>query len=91
MADFKNLNDLSPELKILMVNAQTQLDTARAKSKEYGLSIELCYRMQLRDDSAELERCIKKIAKGRFKEKDGEKLRVATIRLKTVVDAVVQH
>lgn len=91
MADFKNLNDLPPELKILLVNAQTQLDNARAETKEKRLSIDLTARMQLRDDCAEVERCIRKIEKGKFKEKDIEKLKLATIRLKTVVDGIFRH
>lgn len=91
MADFKNLNDLSPELKILIVNAQAQLDNARAEAKEKRLSIDLAARMQLRDDCAEVERCIHKIEKGKFKDKDIEKLRLAAIRLKTVVDGVFRH
>ena len=88
MADFKNLNDLAPELKILLVNAQTTLDDARSKMKEKGLSVDLTSRLQLRDDTKELERCIKKIAGGKFKDKDVEKLRLAVIRLETVVDGV---
>ena len=91
MADFRNLNDLSPELKILIVNAQTQLESARAETKEKRLNIDLSAKMQLRDECAELERCIRKIEKGIFKDKDVEKLRVATIRLKTVADGVFRH
>lgn len=88
MADFKNLNDLAPELKILLVNAQTTLDDARSKMKEHGLRVDLTSRLQLRDDTKELERCIKKIERGKFKDKDVEKLRLAAIRLNTVVDGV---
>lgn len=88
MADFKNLNDLAPELKILLVNAQVTLDDARSKMKEKGLSVDLTSRLQLRDDTKELERCIKKIERGKFKDKDVEKLRLAAIRLDTVVDGV---
>ena len=88
MADFKNLNDLAPELKILLVNAQTTLDDARSKMKEQGLRVDLTSRLQLRDDTKELERCIKKIARGKFNDRDVEKLRLAAIRLDTVVDGV---
>ena len=88
MADFKNLNDLAPELKILLVNAQTTLDDARSKMKEKGLSVDLTSRLQLRDETKEQERCIKKIERGKFKDKDVEKLRLAAIRLDTVVDGV---
>ena len=88
MADFKNLNDLAPELKILLVNAQVTLDDARSKMKEKGLSVDLTSRLQLRDDTKELERCIKKLERGKFKDKDVEKLRLAAIRLDTVVDGV---
>ena len=88
MAEFENLNDLAPELKILLVNAQVTLDDARSKMKEHGLSVDLTSRLQLRDDTKELERCIKKIARGKFKDKDVEKLRLAVIRLNTVVDGV---
>ena len=88
MADFKNLNDLAPELKILLVNAQTTLDDARSKMKEQGLRVDLTSRLQLRDDTKELERCIKKIARGKFNDRDVEKLRLAVIRLDTVGDGV---
>ena len=88
MADFKNSNDLAPELKILLVNAQTTLDDARSKMKEQGLRVDLTSRLQLRDDTKELERCIKKIARGKFNDREVEKLRLAVIRLETVVDGV---
>lgn len=91
MSDFKNLNDLPTELKILIVNAQTQLDSARAETKEKRLNIDLSAKMQLRDECAELERCIRKFEKGKFQDKDVEKLRMAAIRLKTVVDGVFRH
>lgn len=91
MTDFGNLNGLSPELKILMVNAQTQLDQTRSKMKEKGLRLDLAGKMQLRDDCAELERCIKKIAKGKFKDKDAEKLKLAVIRLHAVTEGIFKE
>ena len=91
MIDFTKLNDLSPEIKILLVNAQCALDEAQAKTKEKGLSLDLTSRWQIRDDSKELERCMKKIAKGKFKEADLEKLNHATIRLQTVVEGVFRR
>ena len=91
MADFKNLNDLAPELKILLVQAQSALDEAAAKTKEIGLGLDLTSRWQIRDDSKELERCMNRIVKGRYKEKDIEKLRNAVIRLQTVVEGVFRR
>lgn len=88
MIEFEKLNDLAPEAKILLVTAQVTLEEARGKMKEKGLGLDLTSRWQLRDDCAELERCMKKIAKGKYKEKDMEKLRLATIRLQTVVEGV---
>lgn len=40
MIEFEKLNDLAPEVKILLVNAQTTLDDARAKMKAKGLGIQ---------------------------------------------------
>ncbi len=91
MADFTGLNHLSPEIKILLVNAQSALEEAHAKTKEKGLGLDLTSRWQIRDDSKELERCINKIVKGKFKEKDLEKLKNATIRLQTVVEGVFRR
>lgn len=90
MADFENLNQLPAEVKILLVQAQTQLDQTRKEMKERGLSVDLTGRLQLRDDCRALEQSIKKIAKGKYKEKDMEALKLAMIRLNTVAEGVLR-
>lgn len=90
MADFENLNQLPAEVKILLVQAQTQLDQTRKEMKERGLSVDLTGRLQLRDDCRALEQSIKKIAKGKYKEKDVEALKLAMIRLNTVAEGVLR-
>ena len=61
MADFKNLNDLSPEKKILIANGQSLVDKTRVGIKEKGYLIGLVGKGQLRDDCKAVEKLIKKI------------------------------
>ena len=89
MADFEHLNDLPAEVKVLLVQAQTQLEQTRSEMKAKGLSVDLTGRLQLRDDCRTLEQYIKKIVKGKYKEKDVEALKLAMIRLNTVAEGIL--
>lgn len=83
MMNFKEMNALSPELKIQIVNAQALIDETRREMKEKSVDIDLTGKLQLRDDCAYLERLIHKFAKGKQSPKLEQELQTAVIRLKT--------
>lgn len=83
MMNFKEMNALSPELKIQIVNAQALIDETRREMKEKSVDIDLTGKLQLRDDCAYLERLIHKFAKGKQSSKLEQELQTAVIRLKT--------
>lgn len=84
-----NLNNLSPEVKILIVNAQTLVDKTRAAVKEKRTEVDLTGKFQLKDDCKAIEKIIKKFSSGKFSEKDVKALELAVIRLKTTAGALV--
>lgn len=79
----KNMNMLSPELKIQIVNAQALVDETRREMKAKSVDIDLTGKLQLRDDCAYLERLLHKFAKGKTNPKMEEELKNAVIRLQT--------
>ena len=91
MADFSNLNHLSPEVKLMVVNGQTLIEKAKTGIKEKGYLIGLVGKGQLKDDYKAVERLIKKIQKGKAKEKDYQELELAIVRLKTTTDGVLNY
>ena len=91
MADFSNLNHLDTEVKLLLVNGQDLVEKTKAGIKEKGYLIGLVGKAQLRDDCKAVERLIKKISKGKAKEKDFEALKLAVIRLKTTSEGLFHY
>lgn len=93
MADFGQLNDLSPEIKILIVKGQTLVDKTRTGMKEKSTSLDLTGKMQLKSDCMEVEKLIKKISKGKKKvtPKLQEALRLAILRLETTSDGLLNR
>lgn len=88
MAKTQNVNELPAELKILIVNGQTLVDYV--KKNMTGRGLDMTCRFQLRDDSKAVEKYIKLIQKGKYKEKDVEALKLAMIRLRTTSDALLK-
>ena len=89
MADFEKLNSLSPEVKILIVNAQTLVDKTRAAVKEKRTEVDLTGKYQLKDDCKAIEKIIKKFRSGKANEKDVKALELAVVRLQTTAGALV--
>ena len=52
--------------------------------------MDLTCKLQLRDDCAAIEKLIKKIEKGKYKQKDLEGLKLAIIRLQTTSDGILK-
>ena len=59
--------------------------------KEQGWEVDLTCKLQLRDDCAAIEKLIKKIEKGKYKQKDLEGLKLAIIRLQTTSDGILKR
>jgi len=89
MDKVENLNNLSTEVKILIVNAQTLVDKTRVAVKEKRTEVDLTGKFQLKDDCKAIEKIIKKFSSGKFSEKDVKALELAVIRLKTTAGALV--
>ena len=89
MSNFENLNSLSPEVKILIVNAQTLVDKTKAAMKEKRTEVDLTGKFQLKDDCKAIEKIIKKFAAGKASSKDVKALEIAIIRLQTTAGALV--
>ncbi len=87
MNDRENLNGLSAEIKVMMVNGQTLVDGTRKRVKAGG--VDLTGKLQLRDDCAAVEKAIKKLEKGKYKQKDIDELRLAIIRLQTTSEGIL--
>ena len=88
MKDMEKLNRLPAEIKVLVVNGQALVDETRRLVKERD--VDLTGRLQLRDDCAAIERAVKKLEKGKYKEKDIDGLRLAMIRLQTTSKALLK-
>lgn len=89
MQDMGNLNQLPPEIKVLIVNGQSLVDETRRRVKDGGA--DLVGKMQLRDDCAAIEKEIKKLGKGKYKQKDIEGLKLAIIRLQTTSKGILKE
>ena len=89
MNNFEKLNHLSPEVKILIVNAQSLVDRTKAAMKEKHTEVDLTGKFQLKDDCKAIEKIIKKFGTGKANENDVKALELAVIRLKTTAGALV--
>lgn len=89
MGSFENLNSLSPEVKILIVNAQSLVDKTRAAVKEKRTEVDMTGKFQLKDDCKAIEKIIKKFKAGKASENDVKALELAVVRLQTTAGALV--
>ena len=85
----KAMNDLSPEVKILIVNAQALVDKTKNAMKEKRTEVDLIGKFQLKDDCKAIEKIIKKFASGKASDKDVKALELAVVRLQTTAGALV--
>ena len=88
--DFSNMNHLSPEMKILIVNGQTLVEQAKKKSHEKCYDFDLTSKMQLRDDCKAVEKKIKEIGKGKAGKTDYKELENLILRLQTTLNGLLQ-
>ena len=89
MSNFENLNHLSPEVKILIVNAQTLVDKTKAAMREKRTEVDLTGKFQLKDDCKAIEKIIKKFVSGKAEDKEVKALELAIVRLQTTAGALV--
>ncbi|MDD3278520.1 MAG: hypothetical protein PHG16_06510 [Lachnospiraceae bacterium] len=91
MADYIDVDQMSTELKILIVQGQTLVDQTRKEVKEPGRRLDLTCRLQLRDDCGVVEKYIKKIYSGKARRKVEEELKMAVLRLQTTADGILRR
>ena len=89
MGGLENLNNLSPEVKILIVNAQTLVDKTKVAVKEKRTEVDMTGKFQLKDDCKAIEKIIKKFKAGKASENDVKALELAVVRLQTTAGALV--
>ena len=83
--------DLPTEVKILIVNGQTLVDETRKGTKEKSWDVDLTSKMQLKDDCARVEKLIKKLNTGNYKEADVKALEKAIICLQTTSNGILKR
>lgn len=84
-------SDLPTEVKILIVNGQTLVDETRKGTKEKSWDVDLTSKMQLKDDCARVEKLIKKLNTGNYKEADVKALEKAIICLQTTSNGILKR
>lgn len=84
------MDQLPTEAKVLIVNGRTLVEETRKLVKEQGWEVDLTCKLQLRDDCAAIEKLIKKIQKGNYRQKDLEGLKLAIVRLQTTSDGILR-
>ena len=89
MMDFSNLNNLTPDQKIVIANGQALFEETNdmIKSRKYLLDITSLW--QLKADCREIQMLIKMILKGKKIEKNIDLLQNATVRLRTNLNGIV--
>lgn len=81
--------DLPTEVKVLIVNGRTLVDSTQKRMKEKGWEVDLTCKMQLKDDCGRVQRLIKKITAGKYKQSDVEALQKAIICLQTTSNGIL--
>lgn len=89
MMDFSNLNNLTPDQKIVIANGQALFEETNdmIKSRKYLLDITSLW--QLKADCREIQMLIKMILNGKKIDKNIALLQNATVRLRTNLNGIV--
>lgn len=84
-----DLNSLSTESKLLIVNAQALVDESKNALKNKQLYLDLTSNMLLKSNCRDIERKIKEIQKGKNVDKNLKTLEKDIIILRTNLDGIV--
>ena len=89
MMDFSNLNNLTPDQKVVVANAQALFEETNEmiKSRKYLLDITSLW--QLKADCREIQMLIKMILSKKKIEKNVGLLENATVRLRTNLNGII--
>ncbi len=90
MKDFSNLNNLPAEIKLLVVNGQTLVDTVKEALKKREYRFDLTSKAQLKLDCRLVEKYIRFTVRGKLKDKHIKDFELSIVRLQTTYDGVVQ-
>lgn len=82
-------NNLPPDQKIAIVQGQSLVDKTRERMKKQARDIDMTCKAQLRSDCSAVERCIKKLFRGKEIEKSAKELDLAVIRLQTSANNIL--
>lgn len=83
------MNELSTEVKIMIVNGQELVNKSRELAKIKHLDLDMTCRFQIRDDCKAVEKNIKMVQKGKKLEKYVKELELSIIRLKTTAEMLL--
>lgn len=93
MKDFSNLNHLSPEIKVLIVNAQVIVNETKEAMQGRKYDFDLTSKRELISNIRNVERCMKSVLKGASKGKISDKkvkqLDHAIVYLRTILNGLV--
>mgnify|MGYP003292610885 CR=1 FL=1 len=89
MSDFSNLNHLSPEIKLLIVNGQSVIEKAYETLADRNCKFDLTSKRQLKGDCRKVEKCIERLANGKVTEKTVKELEHAVVALQTTYTGLV--
>lgn len=87
--DYSKMNHLSPEMKLLIVNAQSEVDQAKNVSKEKCYDFDLTAKTQLRDDWRAVEKKIQDIEKKGVTDTSYQELEILVLRLQTTLQGLL--
>ncbi len=90
MKDFSNLNHLPTETKVLIANGQALVEEAKETIKDRDLYLDMTSKMLLKSGCKEVEKYIKLITNGKINEKNQKALELATVKLRTSIDGLVE-
>lgn len=90
MNDYSNANHLPTEIKLLLVNGQTLVNSAKEKIKSREYYFDLTSKMQLKSDYKEVEKYIRHITNGNMDDEVQRKLELAIARLKTTLNGLIE-
>ena len=89
MNDYGKMNQLPPEVKILIVEGQSLVDRTREAMKGRMYDMGLTGKFRLQDDCKAVERHIKALSKGKADEKKVQALEKSILCLKTTAGALL--
>lgn len=89
MKDLSNINNLSTEVKVAIVQGQATIEKAQKVMEKYKYDFDLTSKRELKTDIKHIEKYMLLIENGKVTEKNIKELEKSITKLNTVVDGLV--